>query len=108
MVTDRRFNSLVSAFGDDAATLTWKAGAAAIELIEWIVNQQKIPTVNNTPLILIGNGIPSADTKPSNWPSSIPWDGVPVFIGQIYLDITATSGGAYHAVGNESIANWIS
>lgn len=77
-------------------------------LSQCIVNQQKIPTVNNTPLILIGNGIPSADTKPSNWPSSIPWDGVPVFIGQIYLDITATSGGAYHAVGNESIANWIS
>ena len=77
-------------------------------LSQCIVNQQKIPTVNNTPLILIGNGIPSADTKPSNWPSSIPWDGVPVFIGQIYLNITATSGGAYHAVGNESIANWIS
>ncbi len=62
MVTDRRFNSLVSAFGDDAATLTWKAGAAAIELIEWIVNQQKIDCdFQRIPAFLLGDFL--GDTK---------------------------------------------
>lgn len=58
------------------------------------------------PTILKGHGVPSATNVPVNLPAGLPWDGVPVFIGQLYINLDAASGGLYYAVGHESVANW--
>lgn len=59
------------------------------------------------PLILYGQGAPSSSTAPVNWPSDLPWDGVPVFIGQLYIDLDAADGGLYYAKGEGAVANWV-
>ena len=58
------------------------------------------------PTILRGHGVPAATTIPENLPKGLPWDGVPVFIGQLYINLDATSGGLYYAVGHDSVSNW--
>jgi glycine/D-amino acid oxidase-like deaminating enzyme/nitrite reductase/ring-hydroxylating ferredoxin subunit len=42
MVTDDRLPELVKTFGKESATAVWQAGAVAIDLIEGIIDQQKI------------------------------------------------------------------
>ena len=58
------------------------------------------------PTILRGHGVPSAANIPDNLPAGLPWDGVPVFIGQLYINLDATSGGLYYATGHDSVADW--
>ena len=58
------------------------------------------------PTILRGHGVPSATNVPYNLPAGLPWDGVPVFIGQLYINLDATSGGLYYATGHDSVADW--
>ena len=58
------------------------------------------------PTILRGHGAPSATNIPDNLPAGLPWDGVPVFIGQLYINLDATSGGLYYAAGHDSVADW--
>lgn len=58
------------------------------------------------PTILRGHGVPSATNIPDNLPAGLPWDGVPVFIGQLYINLDATSGGLYYAIGHGSVADW--
>lgn len=58
------------------------------------------------PTILRGHGVPSATNIPDNLPEGLPWDGVPVFIGQLYINLDATSGGLYYAVGHDSVSDW--
>ena len=58
------------------------------------------------PTILKGHGVPSADSIPDNIPNGLPWDGVPVFIGQFYINLDAASGGLYYAKGHDSVADW--
>ena len=58
------------------------------------------------PTILRGHGVPSATNVPDNLPAGLPWDGVPVFIGQLYINLDATSGGLYYAAGHDSVADW--
>lgn len=58
------------------------------------------------PTILRGHGVPSATNIPDNLPAGLPWDGVPVFIGQLYINLDAASGGLYYAVGHDSVSNW--
>lgn len=58
------------------------------------------------PTILRGHGVPSATNIPDNLPAGLPWDGVPVFVGQLYINLDATSGGLYYAVGHDSVSNW--
>ena len=58
------------------------------------------------PTILRGHGVPSATNVPDNLPAGLPWDGVPVFIGQLYINLDAASGGLYYAVGHDSVSNW--
>ena len=58
------------------------------------------------PTILRGHGVPSATTFPDNLPAGLPWDGVPVFIGQLYINLDAASGGLYYAVGHNSVSDW--
>lgn len=58
------------------------------------------------PTILRGHGVPAAATIPENLPDGLPWDGVPVFMGQIYINLDATSGGLYYATGHDSVSDW--
>ena len=58
------------------------------------------------PTILRGHGVPAAATIPENQPDGLPWDGVPVFVGQIYINLDATSGGLYYATGHDSVSDW--
>ena len=58
------------------------------------------------PTILKGHGVPSADSIPDNIPNGLPWDGVPVFIGQFYINLDAESGGLYYAKGHDSVSDW--
>ena len=66
-----------------------------------------IPNVMGVPMILFGAGVPSSALKPNNWPSSLPWDGIPFFKGQIYINTLATSGGYYYAKDNNAVSDWI-
>lgn len=58
------------------------------------------------PTILKGHGVPSATNVPVNLPAGLPWDGVPVFIGQFYINLEAASEGLYYAIGHDSVADW--
>ena len=58
------------------------------------------------PTILRGHGVPAATTIPENLPAGLPWDGVPVFIGQLYINLDAASEGLYYAVGHNSVSDW--
>lgn len=58
------------------------------------------------PRVLYGHGVPSASVIPDNLPAGLPWDGVPVFIGQQYINLDATSAGLYYAKGHDSVSDW--
>ena len=58
------------------------------------------------PLVMLGHGVPAEANVPENLPEGLPWDGVPVFIGQLYINLDATSGGLYYAIGHDSVADW--
>lgn len=58
------------------------------------------------PRVLYGHGVPSASVVPDNLPAGLPWDGVPVFIGQQYINLDATSAGLYYAKGHDSVSDW--
>ena len=58
------------------------------------------------PTVLYGHGVPAADVVPVNLPAGLPWDGVPVFIGQLYINLDATSEGLYYATGHDSLSEW--
>ena len=59
------------------------------------------------PLVLRGHGVPAAATIPDNLPEGLPWDGIPAFPGQIYINLDAASGGLYYAIGTSDVAHWI-
>ncbi len=75
-------------------------------VMENLPNLSSIPTVLGVPFELLGHGAPSASVVPINWPSDLPWDGIPFFPGQLYNNLDASSGGLYHARGNESVSDW--
>lgn len=58
------------------------------------------------PLVMLAHGVPAEANVPVNLPDGLPWDGVPVFIGQLYINLDATSGGLYYAAGHDSVADW--
>ena len=63
------------------------------------------------PSVLLATGVPAADLRPTNLPADLPWDGIPVFPGQLYIAaITAdntTTYKVYIAVAIGAIAHWI-
>jgi hypothetical protein len=61
----------------------------------------------NAPLVLIGNGAPNANTPPLNWPADLPWDGIPYFKGELYVNVDAASGGLYYAKAATAVGDWI-
>ena len=58
------------------------------------------------PLVMLGHGVPAEANVPVNLPDGLLWDGVPVFIGQLYINLDATSGGLYYAIGHDSVDDW--
>ena len=58
------------------------------------------------PTVLYGHGVPSAENIPGNLPAGLPWDGIPVFVGQIYINLDATSGGLYYATSHDAVSDW--
>lgn len=58
------------------------------------------------PIVMLAHGVPAEANVPVNLPDALPWDGVPVFIGQLYINLDATSGGLYYATGHNSVADW--
>lgn len=58
------------------------------------------------PLVMRGHGVPAEANVPDNLPDGLPWDGVPAFAGQQYINLDAASGGLYYAVGNEYVSDW--
>lgn len=58
------------------------------------------------PLVMVAHGVPAEANVPDNLPVGLPWDGVPAFVGQQYVNLDAPSGGLYYATGNESVSDW--
>lgn len=58
------------------------------------------------PLVMLGHGVPAEANVPVNLPDGLPWDGVPAFAGQQYVNLDAASGGLYYATGVDSVADW--
>lgn len=58
------------------------------------------------PLVMLGHGVPAEVNVPVNLPDGLPWDGVPAFAGQQYINLDAVSGGLYYAAGVNSVADW--
>ena len=58
------------------------------------------------PLVMMAHGVPAEANIPENLPEGLPWDGVPAFVGQLYINLDADSGGLYYAVGTGSVADW--
>ena len=58
------------------------------------------------PLVLCGHGVPAAATIPVNWPGGLPWDGIPYFVGQLYVNLDAASAGVYYAINNTAVSGW--
>lgn len=72
------------------------------------LSSDDIPNVCSSPMIIIGNGAPAELTIPNNWNEETmgEWTGVPMFIGQIYIDISAASNGLYYAKGDSAVTDW--
>lgn len=58
------------------------------------------------PVVMRGHGVPAEGNVPVNLPDGLPWDGIPTFVGQLYVNLDAASGGLYYAVGNEKVSDW--
>lgn len=58
------------------------------------------------PLVMLGHGVPAEANVPDNLPDGLPWDGVPAFAGQQYINLDAASGGLYYAAGVDTVADW--
>lgn len=58
------------------------------------------------PLVMVAHGVPAEANIPDNLPAGLPWDGVPAFVGQQYINLDAPSGGLYYATGNEKASDW--
>lgn len=58
------------------------------------------------PLVMLGHGVPAEANVPVNLPEGLPWDGVPAFAGQQYINLDAASGGLYYAAGVDSVSDW--
>lgn len=58
------------------------------------------------PLVMLGHGVPAEANVPVNLPDGLPWDGLPAFAGQQYINLDAASGGLYYASGVDSVADW--
>ena len=60
------------------------------------------------PTILYGAGAPSSSLIPTNWDEETMgvWSGFPCFVGQLYINTSASSGGLYYAVNTGAVTDW--
>lgn len=65
-------------------------------------------TICSEPLFLYGDGAPSANTIPANWDEEKMgrWVGMPSFIGQMYINTSASSNVLWIAVNNTATSGW--
>lgn len=61
--------------------------------------------VNGYPRVLAAAGAPAEALRPEAIPADLPWDGVPAFVGQEYLDTTNKK--FYKAFGVSSVSDWV-
>lgn len=64
--------------------------------------------IQSAPTVLYGAGAPSVSVVPGNWDVEKmgEWTGRPCFIGQIYIDTTATNGALWVGKDCESVSSW--
>lgn len=64
--------------------------------------------VCDVPMVLIGSGAPSAANVPMNWDKVKmgEWFGIPNFIGQMYVNISASNNALYVAVNDTGVNGW--
>lgn len=64
--------------------------------------------VCDAPMVLIGSGAPSATNVPKNWDKETmgEWFGIPNFVGQMYVNISASSNALYVAVNDTAVSGW--
>ena len=58
------------------------------------------------PVVMKAHGVPAEANVPVNLPDGLPWDGIPAFVGQLYVNLDAAGGGLYYAVGTDSVNDW--
>lgn len=58
------------------------------------------------PVVMKAHGVPAEANVPVNLPEGLPWDGIPAFVGQLYVNLDAAGGGLYYAVGTDSVNDW--
>ena len=61
--------------------------------------------INGYPDRLEATGAPAESLRPTNIADGLPWDGVPAYIGQEYLDKAGKK--LYKAFGFESVNDWV-
>ena len=71
----------------------------------WTVDVREL-TRCRYPLVMLGHGVPAEANVPENLPEGLPWDGIPAFAGQQYINLDVASGGLYYAAGVNSVADW--
>ena len=62
--------------------------------------------VGGYPCIMWGHGVPSEAVVPDNLPNGLPWDGIPPYVGHIYINLDASASPMYVAVDNDAVANY--
>lgn len=64
--------------------------------------------VCDAPMVLIGSGAPSASNVPQNWNKETmgEWFGIPNFVGQMYVNVSASSNALYIAVNDTAVSGW--
>ena len=58
------------------------------------------------PTVMLAHGTPAESNVPVNLPEGLPWDGIPAFVGQLYINLDATSGGLYYAKATSAVGDW--
>lgn len=72
------------------------------------LNLHRPITFCNEPLVLYGAGVPSASLIPANWDEETMgrWVGMPSFVGQMYINTSASSNVLWIAVNNTATSGW--
>ena len=79
----------------DVQNLAARKQFGSIKIVD--ANLENVPRVNGFPMVVYGDGAPSATTLPRQ-------SGLPAFIGQHYIDTTNTK--EYSSKGTESTSDW--
>lgn len=64
------------------------------------------------PQVVVAVGAPAANLRPTQadgtpLPENLPWDGVPPYVGHVYIDLTTNAVGIYMAKGIAAISDYV-